>query len=344
MLGATLVVASASVATLARAPASASPALHRYEFSEPHMGTLARIVTYAPDEASARAGARAAFDRIGALDLALSDYRSDSELMRLSARSGSGPVAVSADLFVVLASAQQLAERTGGAFDVTSGALTRLWRGARRLSELPSAARVEEACAAGGYRLMRLNEASRTVELTRPGMRLDVGGIAKGYAVDAALAALREHGQTRVLAALGGDIRVGEAPPETAGWRVDIERLAIDGAPALGPLSLTHAAVSTAGDAEQWMTVDGVRYSHILDPRTGRPMTGRSSTTVVAPTGLVADGLDTALALVGPTEGLPLVDETPGAAAAWVVERPGTHPLVVYSARWKLETLSRRTQ
>lgn len=340
--------AAISPAALSSSQAPASSALLRFEFSEPHMGTLARVVTYAPDEAAARTASRAAFDRVAALDQALSDYRNDSELMRLSARSGSGPVPVSADLFTVLASAQHLADRTGGAFDVTCGALTRLWRGARRLSELPTPERVEEARAAGGYRFMRLNEAARTVELTRPAMRLDVGGIAKGYAVDAMLAALRTHGQTRALAALGGDIGVGDAPPGASGWRVDIERLAIDGAPTLGPLTLTHAAVSTAGDSEQWMTVDGVRYSHILDPRTGRPMTGRSSTTVVAPTGLVADGLDTALALVGPDQGNAIIDDTPGAAAAWVIERPGERPRVVYSARWKAawksETLSRRTQ
>jgi thiamine biosynthesis lipoprotein len=191
---------------------------------------------------------------------------------------------------------------------------------------------------------MRLNETNRTVELKRSGMRLDVGGIAKGYAVDAALAALREHGQTRALATLGGDVAVADAPPGATGWRIEIERLPVADAPTIGPLMLTHAAVSTAGDAEQWMTVNGIRYSHILDPRTGRPMTGRSSTTVIAPTGIVADGLDTALAIVGPEEGRAIVDETPGAAAVWVLERPGAVPEVVYSARWMTETLSRRTQ
>lgn len=344
MLAAMLATA-ASAAVLGHPPAAVSAALHRHEFSEPHMGTLARIVTHAGDEAAARAGARAAFDRIAALDAVLSDYRQDSELMRLSARAGSGPVPVSADLLAVLAASQQLAERTAGAFDVTSGALTRLWRGARRLGELPAAARIEEARASSGYQFLRLDASARTAELTRPGMRLDVGGIAKGYAVDAALAALRAHGLPASLVALGGDIGVGDAPPDKPGWRIEIARLEVAGAPALGPLVLTHAAVSTAGDAEQWMTVDGVRYSHILDPRTGRPMTGRSSTTVVARTGLDADGLDTALAIVGPRAGAAIVNEVDGAAAAWVIDRPGGPPQVVYSARWPpAETLSRRTQ
>jgi FAD:protein FMN transferase len=326
--------------------AQQAPTLQRYDLSEPHMGTLARLAIYAPSEAEARDGARAAFDRIAALDAALSDYRSDSELMRLSARAGEGPVAVSADLLDVLVVSQRLAERTAGAFDVTCGALTRLWRGARRLNELPSRERIEAARLAGGYRAMAIDEAARTVTLARPGVRLDVGGIAKGYAVDAALEALRARGLSRALAALGGDVAVGDAPPGAAGWTVDIERLPIDDAPELGPLVLTRAAVSTAGDAEQWMTVNGVRYSHILDPRTGRPMTGRTSTTVVARTGIIADGLDTALAIVGSREGRAIVDDTPGAAAVWVVERPGQAPEVVRSRHWPApaETAGRRTQ
>jgi FAD:protein FMN transferase len=324
--------------------------LARHAFEEPHMGTLARLVVYARSEAEARAGARAAFDRIAALDAILSDYRPDSELMRLTAQASDGaapmaPVPVSPDLLAVLTESQRIAERTGGAFDVTCGALTRLWRGARRLGELPSPERVEAAREAGGYRFLSIDEAAQTVRVLRPGLRLDVGGIAKGYAVDAALEVLRRRGLPRALAALGGDIAVGDAPPQTPGWRVDLERLAIPGAPELGPLVLTQAAVSTAGDAEQWMTVDGVRYSHILDPRSGRPMVGRSSTTVVAPSGLVADGLDTALAVVGPRDGQSIVEAIPGAAAIWVVEREGGAPDVVRSRGWPLpETSGRRTQ
>ena len=165
-------------------------------------------------------------------------------------------------------------------------------------------------------------------------MTLDVGGIAKGYAVDAALEVLRGPGLPRALAALGGDVAIGDAPPDADGWLVAIEQLPVVGAPELGPLVLTHAAVSTAGDAEQWITVDNVRYSHILDLRTGRPMTGRSSTTVVAATGVDADGLDTALAVLGPHDGLAVLAGVPGAHAAWVIERPSGRPEVVRSPGW----------
>jgi thiamine biosynthesis lipoprotein len=326
---------AACLVSIAVTTASAqAPTLDRYAFSEPHMGTLARIVVFAGSEKDASDASRAAFDRIAALDATLSDYRTDSELSVLARHAGGGPVVVSEDLFAVLAASQRLAIETDGAFDVTCGALTHLWRGARRLDELPSPERVEAARAAGGYRSMVLDASARTVRLTRPGTKLDVGGIAKGYAVDQALAVLRARGVTRALAALGGDVAVGDSPPDGQGWSVAIERLPVEGAPELGPLSLTHAAVSTAGDAEQWMTVDGVRYSHILDPRTGRPMTGRSSTTVVARSGLEADGLDTALAIVGPQKGLPIIEGTPGAAAAWIIEHDDGRVEVVRSQGW----------
>jgi FAD:protein FMN transferase len=139
---------------------------------------------------------------------------------------------------------------------------------------------------------------------------------------------------------LGGDVAVADPPPHKAGWSVAIERLEVPGAPDLGPLVLRRAAVSTAGDAEQWMTAGGVRYSHILDPRSGQPMTGRSSTTVVAPSGLVADGLDTALAVLGPREGMTILESTRrdragwNAAAAWVREAPDGRVQVVRSETW----------
>jgi FAD:protein FMN transferase len=309
----TLRVASvARAANGTHAGDSARDSLQRFEFHEPHMGTDTRVVLYASDEHAAGVAARAAFDRIEALNGVLSDYQPTSELMLLSARAGSGAVAVSNDLFRVLAAAQDIALRSNGAFDVTCGPLTRLWRRARHLSELPTDARLEEARALTGYRAMQLDPRARTATLAKPGMSLDVGGIAKGYAAEEALNVLTAHGIPRALVALGGDIAVGDPPPEREGWLVDVAT--IDGAASPGPIALRNASISTAGDAEQWLTVDGVRYSHILDPRSGRPMTIRSSTTVIAPHGLDADGLDDAAALLGIDRGLALIGSTPGAA------------------------------
>jgi len=207
-----------------------------------------------------------------------------------------------------------VAERSGGAFDVTQGALTRLWRSARKLGELPRSERVERARANGGYRFLHLDAQARTARIDRPGIGLDVGGIAKGFAADEALSAIAAQGVTRALVGLGGDIAVSDAPPGEAGWRVGIAPLA----PARGAheqtLLLRHAAISTAGDAEQWFEVDGRRYSHLIDPRSGWPMQGRSATTVIARRGIDADGLDTAAALLGPEAGTRLVESVPGAA------------------------------
>lgn len=296
--------------------AQAAP-LQRLAFSEPKLGTEARIVLYAPDAAIARRAAQAAFARIDALDAALSDYRDDSELNRLVARAGQGPVPVGPDLFAVLDAAQSLAQRSDGAFDAARGAVTRIWRQARRLDEAPDPARLRAALSAGDHRDLRLDPATRSAAILRPGLRIDLGGIAKGYVAEQALRAVRGAGVARALVALGGDIALGAPPPGASGWRVDIAGLgpvpATDRASPPQRLLLHDVAVSTAGDAEQWMELDGVRLSHVIDARDGRPLAFRSSTTVIAPHGLQADGLDTAASVLGPETGLALVASVPGA-------------------------------
>jgi FAD:protein FMN transferase len=165
-------------------------------------------------------------------------------------------------------------------------------------------------------------------------MTLDLGGLAKGYAADEAIAVLETHGLTRALAALGGDVVVSAPPPDRDGWTIDVASLEVPGAPHPSSVVLRDAAISTAGDAEQWLTADGVRYSHILDPRTGWPMTIRSSTTVIARRGLDADRLDTAIAVLGPDKGLPLAEGTPGAAVLSVRQEPGGRITIHQSSRW----------
>ena len=325
--------AAAAAATLAGVPVNTA-APSRFEYHEPHMGTTVRLVLYAASKAEADAAARAAFNRVKALDAALSDYRSDSELSKVVQRAGVEPVAVGPDLFTLLVESRRLAERTGGAFDVASGALTHLWRSARRLSELPSEERLADARARSGTHLLRLDERARTAFLTVPGAKLDLGGIAKGYTADAAREVLIRRGLRQVLVAVGGDIAAGDPPPGRAGWSVAVEPLKVPGAPSIPSLTLTHAAVSTSGDAEQWMTAEGVRYSHVIDARTGRPLTGRSSTTVVAPHGLDADAWSTALSVLDRDEGLALIEQVAGAAALWMWQEPDGRVRMQTSSRW----------
>lgn len=277
----------------------------RFTFTQYHMGIDARIVLYAPSSEVAEAAGTAAFERIAQLEDVMSDYRPSSELMRLCAQAGGAPVAVSPDLFKVLERAQQVSQRSGGAFDVTVGPLVQLWRQARRSGKLPDPEAVRQAQGLVGWRLIRLDRRSQTVRLATPGMRLDLGGIAKGYAGDEALRALRANGVRSALIELGGDIVLGAAPPGTRGWRIAAPN-------AGGDLWLKDCAVSSSGDTEQFVVIGNVRYSHVVDPKTGRGLTTRRQATVIAKNGLTSDPLSTAMTVTDDRSRCRLIQRTPG--------------------------------
>lgn len=299
---------------------AAGPPLKRYQATQPHMGTRVTIVLYATDDESANRGFRAAFTRIGQLDERLSDYRGDSELSRLSRSAPADPstapvaVPVSCDLWRVLAYSQRLSQQTNGAFDVTVGPLTRLWRRARRQRAMPKASRLRQALTSVGYRHMRLAAQHHTVTLLRPGMRLDLGAVAKGYAADEGLKKLVALGMDRALVNAGGDMAMGRAPPDRAGWKIGVAPLDA-GKPPSRMLLLAQCAIATSGDAWQFVEIGGRRYSHILDPRTGLGLTCRSSVTVVARDAMRADSLASAVSVLGPEQGLPLIEQAPGTSA-----------------------------
>jgi thiamine biosynthesis lipoprotein len=270
---------------------------------------------YAAEEASANKALRAAFARIATLDQALTNYDAASELNQLcrSAPHAQG-VAVSDDLWRVLRAADCLSRLSDGAFDVTVGPLTQLWRRARRRQELPEDVRLRAALQSVGHHLISFDEQRRTVRLTRANMQLDLGGIAKGYAVDEALRVIADQGIHQALVNGGGGLAVTAPPPGKVGWRIDMavpEGVAIDHR----QVEIHHAAVATSGDSWQYVDINGTRYSHILDPRTGLGMTHRSLVTVVAPTGMLADGLATAVSVMGARLGIPLIETQAGVEA-----------------------------
>jgi FAD:protein FMN transferase len=308
------IVAGVAATCLPHGLEAVEPVAERYAFEAHHMGTTARVVVCAADRGEAEAGAGAALSRIGELDARLSDYRADSEISLLAERAGGPAVTVSPDLFTVLSRAQDVARRSDGAFDVTVGPLSRLWRRARRTAELPTPDELQAARALVGYGGLTLDQPASRVRLAHAGMRLDLGGIAKGYAADEALRVLRRRGLACALVVLGGEVAAGAAPPGQEGWTVALRTPGEDQA----PLSLHDAAASTSGDAEQWVEIDGRRYSHIFDPRTGQALTGRHSVTVVAREGVLADALATALSVLGPEKGLALVNTYGGVGALWV--------------------------
>jgi thiamine biosynthesis lipoprotein len=183
---------------------------------------------------------------------------------------------------------------------------------------MPSPETLAKALELVGYNKVVLDPAMRTVKLTKPGMLLDLGGIAKGYAADEVLALLAKRGIRRALLAAGGDIAVGDPPPNAEGWKIGIAPLEDPDAKPRRFLFLANAAVSTSGDAEQFVEIDGKRYSHIVDPHTGIGLVGRSSATVVTRRGIDADSLTKIAAVLGPEKGLPILDAIDGAAALLV--------------------------
>ena len=285
------------------------------EYTEIHMGMRVRLVLYAADAHLSRTAARAAFDRIAALDAVMSDYRPDSELRRLQIESH-GPVTASPELFGVMTRALEIAAASDGAFDPTVGPLVALWREARRTARLPERARLDAARALVGWRRVALNPERRTIRLKGRGMQLDLGGIAKGYILQAALAVLRVHGVTSALVEAGGDLAAGAAPPDRPGWHVDV--------PGASPgfaaraAALTNAVLSTSGDAAQHVDIGGMRYSHVVDPRTGLGVTHGSVAYVIAVDGATADAVATALAVLGPGNGREMLARLPGVMASVV--------------------------
>ena len=310
-------------------------ALQKFVFEKAEMGLPFRVSLYAADAATAKAAADAAFERVAVLNSILSDYDPDSELSRLSQTSGQGrAVPVSADLWHALEVSQRIAERTDGAFDITIGPLVNLWRRARRKQELPSPEMIAEMRARVGYRKLRRDPAHHTAELLAPDMRLDVGGIGKGIAVDAALAVLAARGIERALVAASGDIGASGPPPDQPGWRIEVAKLDAEGAPPAQFVWLNHSAVSTSGDTLQRVEIDGVRYSHIVDPATGVGITDHSLVTVLGPDCTTTDSWETTVTVLGPERGLKVIEATPG-TAVHIVRKPGARVEVYDSSLWK---------
>jgi thiamine biosynthesis lipoprotein len=298
--------------------ASAAGGLERWEYRQVLMGVPVRILVYGRDKEAANAAVHAAFHRIRQLNLIFSDYDEDSEVSRLTRNQSGQPVAVSAELATVLAAALEVSRRSEGAFDVTVGPLVKLWRASRRTKRLPTAEELAAAKKRVGYEAVHLDVKHRTVTLDKPGMQLDFGGIVKGYAADEARAVVASRGFKQSLVALSGDISVGDSPPGEPGWKIGVAGLEPAGEEPKDFIWLSNMAVSTAGDAFQFVEIGGKRYSHLVDLKTGLGITRRVSVTVIAPTGLLSDGLDSAAAILGPEKGIKLLQSPHGVSGRFI--------------------------
>ena len=295
----------------------------RYEFQRPEMGLPFRIVLYATDAAMATNAAEAAFSRISELNTCLSDYDDQSELSRLSKLSGStNPVPISDDLWRVLQRSVEISGSSQGAFDITVGPLVQLWKRARRQRELPPEDRLSEARSRVDWRAIELDRPlppghpvtrfRHTARLTIPGMQLDPGGIAKGYALGEAAVVIQKHGISRYLVSGGGDMVAGDPPPNKKGWLVKVGVFDTTNAPKPFFISLKKFTLCTSGDQFQRVEINGVRYSHIVDPRTGRALTDHSLVTMVGPDPMTTDALSKVVSVLGAGEGMASIKAYPG--------------------------------
>jgi thiamine biosynthesis lipoprotein len=308
-------------------------AVQRYEFDRAEMGVPFRLVFYAPDASIATNAAEAAFTRVQQLNDEMTDYDSDSEVSRLSRTSGQGKaVRVSNDLWAVMQRAQELAERSSGAFDVTVGPYVNLWRTARSTGKLPDPARLDRARRAVGYRYVRMDAKARTIQLLATNMRIDLGGIAKGYAVDQALHVLTRFGVCSALVSGGGDLAVSGPPPGKRGWRIELPPLDVTNAPPARFVLLKNAGLSTSGDLFQRLEIGGKRFSHIVDPRTGIGLTDHSLVTVIAPNDFTADSLTKVMSVLPPKDALRFLQGTPNAHVR-IVRKPGRR-VEVEESQW----------
>lgn len=279
-------------------PANDSNSLTRYEYDSEKMGVPIRVVLYAETERQAEEAVNAIWNRFDELNAALSDYDPESEIIQVCRKAGeSGErVQTSVDLRRVLIESRRYCELTNGAFDVTVSPIVKLWRRSRYFHEAPPASLLEPAKKKVGLNVWSLNDDGVAVEKD---VRFDVGGIAKGYALDESLKAAQALGVRSILIDASGDLRLGDAPPGKKGWRVGIASL--NDEPACY-CEASNGSVCCSGDANRYLEIDGVRYSHIIDPRTCEPLTRRCVSAVMASNATTADALASALCVLGGEE------------------------------------------
>jgi len=270
------------------------------------MGTRFSVVCYAGNRAVAEKAAYAAFAKAEEVNAVASDYLPESELSLLSSNPVGTRVPLSPLLFDLLDHSRRLAEATNGAFDPTLGPMTKLWRETRTSGRLPDAKKLAAARAASGWRHFTLDSEARTITLHQKNMAFDLGGIAKGYAADLMLDSLAAADIRQALITAGGDIRLGDAPPGREGWNVALKTFEVGKNE--GILTLSNAAVSTSGDLHQSVEIEGVSYSHILDPATGLGLTRRVAASVIADEAMLSDALATAACVLGADGGGALRD------------------------------------
>lgn len=282
------------------------------------MGTAVKVELWSEDRAAARAAIDAVMGEMRRIDRAMSPFKPESELSRLNRDAAARPVALSAELFELIARSIEFSELSGGAFDISYASVGYLYD--YREGIKPSDAAIQRANAAVGWRHLILDAAKRTLRYAREGVRIDLGGFAKGHAVDRSIAILEHRGIEHAMVSAGGDSRVlGDRRGRP--WTVAIRDPRRAGA-AVAVLPLEDVAISTSGDYERYFEQDGIRCHHVIDPKTGRSPAHVRSVTILAPDGLTAEALGKSVFVMGVEQGLRLVESCPGVDAV-VVDAAG---------------------
>jgi thiamine biosynthesis lipoprotein len=292
------------------------------------MGTFTHVVVVADDSATAKKCVAAALEEINRIDELMSDFKSNSDIGRANAEAARHPVQVSESTYEVLRKSVEFSQLTDGAFDVTVGPLVDLFRTAKKTGAAPSEEQVAQARTKVGFEKLELDDQNRTVRFSVEGMRLDLGAIAKGYAVDKAAEAAQRCGAIGAMVDIGGNIRcIGSPPKGRDHWLIGVQdpNSAVEGVGGGGllfTLKITNASMATSGDYQQFALIEGRRYSHILDPHTGISAEGLSSVTIITDNATDADALSTAVSVMGRQKGLVLIEKFPGTEAILISSAP----------------------
>ncbi|MGR3311386.1 MAG: FAD:protein FMN transferase [Candidatus Brocadiales bacterium] len=292
-------------------------AFQQFKETRMQMGMFVSITVFERKKDTARKVIDLAFNRIAEIENLMSTYKRGSELSRLNRKAFSESVPLTQDTFIVIKKAIEFSRLSGGAFDITCGPLYKLWMDAGKIGRLPANKELKKVLRVVGYKKIDLDVGRRALSFQQNGMELDVGGIAKGYAIDEAAKVLKEHGIESALLDAGGDLYAMGTKPGGEPWRVGIQDpYHLDSTETfLGKLKIKDCAVATSGDYQRFTVIDGKKYSHIVNPLTGRPVESVPSVTVIANDAITADALATALSVMGAKEGIELAQSIPGVEA-----------------------------
>lgn len=296
-----------------------TPAPERFHAARPLMGTVVEITLYHADQDRARELMDRAFAEMERIERLMSTRIAASEVARINREAYPGPITVEREVFDLIEQSLVAWRETSGAFDITVGPLMQLWPLYRAEKILPGDGQIGEALERVGSDRIVLDPAQNTIAFKKPGMSIDLGGIAKGYAIDRAIGLLRAGGVASALVNAGGDLYALGFKPDGTPWRVGVRhpRRPDD---LIATLEVHDIAVMTSGDYERYFIKDGRRTSHIIDPRTGFSVRGTASVTLSAASATRADALATGVLVLGPEAGLELVNRLPGVEAAILSE------------------------